>query len=246
METESLIIPRREPLAQVGRSLALIGMGSLACAGQNPCLLEELLQDRNPSTGSNITWLEKSLPGWERERAGDLYAQTVQSLHDVSSWAAVTRQVHSDRDSLLHVKEVLSLTGQQLAAAMGVSRTALYQWLDESVTMREKSREKLSSLRELADFWESAVGKPLARSLGIGGGERSRLAKLLTGTTVRGFKEARSLLETLAGGAPATEPGHKSVLDIMKERSWSRLPEHVRRSEMETRTRTIESNSDQD
>jgi len=242
-----MTIPRRAPFAQTGRSLVTIAsMGSLACAGPSTGALGALLHNNALPTGANAAWLEKVLPSWDPRQPTDLYAQGIQSLRSVAGNLGDARMPCPDRDALLKIKGVLSLTGQQLADAMGVSRTALYQWLDESTTMRDKYRTRLDALKGIADFWSQKSARSLARSPGIGGRDRNRLAKLLASKKSRSIQEARELLETLAAAIPVSSPGHRSVLDIIKEQGWNELPEHVRRSEMRSRIPTAAPNFDQD
>ena len=243
----TLTIPRHDPRANIGRSLAIAGMGSLACAGQSNGMLSAILNNDLPSTGSNITWLEKALPTFDPSQAADdLYSLSLQRFGHLSGQLELASAARSDRNCLLQIKDVLSLTGQQLAAAMGVSRTALYQWIDESKNMREKYRDRLDGLRQLSNFWSGRVGTAVSRSTSVGGADRARLVKLLSAKTPHGLEDARDLLVELASLKPSLKPEHRSILDIVKEKNWKKLPDHVRQAEWASRLPSARSTPDPD
>ena len=50
----------------------------------------------------------------------------------------------------------LALAAQQLAGAMGVSRSALYKWLNGSSQMRSEKFERLQALKAMAGRWQEA------------------------------------------------------------------------------------------
>jgi len=149
-----------------------------------------------------------------------------------------------DSDTLLYIKETLSLTGQQLAAAMGVSRTALYRWLDQKATMRERPRRRLEKLRNLADQWSAVAGLPVSRSPCVSGTERTLLVSLLEGNKEGDFEAARNRLGQLAALRPTTKPSHRSILDIAREKNWEKLPTHIREGERSSRIPSARSTTD--
>lgn len=230
MET-IMTIPRN----RIVPSLAVAGIGSLACANPSRGLLASLLGNEFRSTGSNVAWLESALPGFSPLQGEDLYVLTIQRLKSLTAEAPTAAVARSDRDSLLEIKDVLSLTGIQLAKAMGVSRTALYQWIEESKTMRSRSREQLQRLRSLSDQWAEKVGTPIARCHWINGDQRAQLLGMVTGEKENSLEETQEFLEQLATLKPGTKGGHRSILDIAKEKNWKKLPEHVRQAQWNSR-----------
>lgn len=228
MET-TMTIPKR----RIVPSLAAAGLVTINCADPSHGMLTSLLEECYCSTGSNASWLETALPNFSQSQGADLYVLTIQRLKSLNTQdAAITR---SDRDSLLEIKDVLSLTGVQLAKAMRVSRTSLYQWIDESKTMRPKSRDRLEKLRILSDQWLEKVGVPISRSPWVGGTNRTRLAEMLTVKTASDLKNAGELLVKLAAMKPEANRGHRSVLEIIKEKNLENLPEHLRQAERTSR-----------
>lgn len=237
MET-TLTIPKN----RIVPSLAIASLGSLACASSSQDMLASLLENEVHSTGSNVTWLQSALPDFSPTRGVDLYVLTIQRLKTLTARAQDAAIARSDRDSLLEIKDALSLTGIQLAQAMGVSRTALYQWIEESKTMRPKYRAQLQRLRSLSDLWTEEVGIPIARSPWIGGAQRARLVEILTSGT--NLDEARGFLGQLAALKPQVKSGHRSILEIVQQKNWKQLPEHVRHAQWDSRRPSARINSD--
>ena len=231
METTTLTIPK----TRIGPSLVVAGIGSLACLGPSQGMLTTLLDDGIRSTGSNVAWLERALPEFAPAQVEDLYVLSIQRLKSLTGKLQDVVVARSDRDSLLEIKDVLSLSGIQLAKAMGVSRTALYQWIEESKTMRPKSRKRLERLRSLSDHWSGKVGAPISRSPWVSAAQRARLAEILTTKTESIMADTRALLEDLAALKPDSKPRHRSVLEIAKERNWKKLPENVRQAQWNSR-----------
>jgi hypothetical protein len=230
MET-TLTIPK----TRIGPSLALASIGSLACVGPSQGMLTALLDHGIRSTGSNVAWLEGALPEFAPAQTEDLYVLSIQRLKSLTSKVQDVVVARSDRDSLLEVKEVLSLTGTQLSKAMGASRTSLYQWIDESKTMRPKSRKRLKILKDLSQRWSGRVGVPISRSPWVSGADRARLAEILAAKSGNNADDAQALLDELAGLKPATKPSHRSILEIARERKWKSLPDYIRQAERDSR-----------
>lgn len=168
----------------------------------------------------------------------DLYALGIQRLQSVAGEIEFVGVAESDRSALLRIKDIFSLTGQQLAESMGVSRAALYQWLDNKAQMRGKSRTRLDVLNELATLWSERVGSSISRTAWLSGKDRAQLFKTLTSKTPSGLGKARPLIEKLAAAKPDAKRTHRSILEISKERNWKKLPDHVRQSEMDARMRS--------
>jgi transcriptional regulator with XRE-family HTH domain len=223
------------PKTRLVSSLAIAGIGSFACVGPAPGMLDSLLEDGIRSTGSNVAWLENALPILSRAQAEDLYIQTIQRTKSLTGELHEAGAARTDRDSLLEIKSALSLSGTQLAKAMGVSRTALYQWIEESKTMRPKSRKRLEKLRGLADQWSDKAGAPVSRSPWVSGADRARLAEMLADQSAEATGEAAALLGELAAMKPSTKRTHRSVLEISRERNWKKLPDHIRQAERDSR-----------
>ena len=239
MET-TLTIPK----TRFGQSLAVAGIGSFACVGTSAGMLTNLLDEGVRSTGSNVAWIESALPEFAPGQAEDLYVPSIQHLKSLNGKVQDALVARSDRDSLLEIKDVLSLTGIQLAKAMGVSRTALYQWIEESKTMRPKSRKRLEKLRGLSEQWSGKAGTPISRSPWVGGYQRTRLAEMLTAKTESGLRGARELLDELASMKHGPKPSHRSILEIAKEKNWKKLPEYVRQAERVSRLPSARSTPD--
>lgn len=232
------------PKSRIGPSLAAAGIGSLACIGHSQGMLTGLLEEETSSTGGNVTWLESVLSDYSPEQQEDLYLLAIQRIQSLASTAQQAVVMRSDRDTLLYVKDHLSLTGQQLAAAMGVSRTALYQWLDEKATMRERSRERLEKLRRLADHWLAVAGVPVSRSSWVSRADRALFVKELTGTKDNEYEDIRKLLDQLAALKPSVKPSHRSILEIAKEKKWKKLPAHIRDAERRSRIPSARNTTD--
>lgn len=240
MET-TLTIPK----TRIGPSLAVAGMSSLVCAGTSHGILASLLDNGILSTGANVAWLESALPEFQPAQAEELYALNIQQrLTSLTGKLHETAVARSDRDALLEIKDLFSLTAIQLAKAMGVSRTALYQWIDESKTMRPKSRERLESLKRLSDHWSGKIGVPVSRCAWVNGANRARLAELLIGKDQNDIEETQALLDELARSKPAARPTHRSILEIAKEKNWKKLPEHVRQAQWNSRRPSARITSD--
>jgi DNA-binding XRE family transcriptional regulator len=230
MET-TLTIPKN----RIMPSLAVAGLGSLACAGSSHGMLTNLLEVGGRSSGSNVTWLESALPGYSPLQGENLYVLTIQRLKSLSAKTQDAKVARSDRDLLLEIKDVLSLTGIQMAKAMGVSRTALYQWIEESKTMRPKYRKRLEKLKSLSDLWSEKTDAPISRSPWVGGANRTRLAEMLAAQGANDLKEARQLLEQLSAMKPEAKQRPRSVLELIKEKNLKKLPEHIRHAELASR-----------
>jgi hypothetical protein len=232
------------PKTRLVPSLAIASIGSFACVGPAPGMLDSLLEDGIRSTGSNVAWLENALPILSRAQAEDLYIQTIQRTKSLTGELHEAGAARTDRDSLLEVKSTLSLSGIQLAKAMGVSRTALYQWIEESKTMRPKSRKRLEKLRDLADQWSGKASAPVSRSPWVSGADRARLAEMLADQSADATAEAEAYLGDLAAMKPSTKRTHRSVLEISRERNWKQLPDHIRQAERDSRLPSAAPNLD--
>ena len=241
---ETLTIPKQDPCISLGRSLAVAGISTLACAGQPNSLWNELFQDRIPSSGSNSAWLEKALPGLERGESVDLYALGIQRLQSIAGEIEFSGVAESNRSALLRIKDVFSLTGQQLADSMGVSRAGLYQWLDNKARMRGKYQTRLDTLNGLAALWSGRIGSSISRTAWLAGKDRARLVKTLASKTPTGLGKARLLIEKMASAKPVVKTGHRSILEITRERNWKKLPDHVRHAERGARIRSAPMESD--
>jgi hypothetical protein len=228
---KSLIIPKN----RLRPSLALAGIGSIACLGAWQGRLGALLEDTNRSTGSNVMWLEKSLPSAQSAQTTDLYLLTIQRTRNLTGELYEIGSPRTDRETLLSIKNALSLSAIQLAKAMGVSRTALYQWIEESKTMRPKARSRLGQLKHLSSLWSEKVGAPISRSQWVSGADRARLAEFLADQSPAAVQKAETFLEELAASKPAAKRTHRSILDITRERNWKKLPDHVRQAERSSR-----------
>ena len=163
-------------------------------------------------------------------------------------WMAVPEAAVDEDRGLVFGQDEVGPAGQRAVERTihgeAVSRTALYQWIDESKNMREKYRDRLDGLRQLANFWSGRSGTTVARTSSVGGADRARLVKFLSARTPNGLQDAGSLLEELASMKPATKPEHRSILDIAKERNWKKLPDHVRQAEWGSRLPTARSTPD--
>lgn len=232
------------PKTRIVPSLAVAGLGTLACASSSQDMLASLLENGARSTGSNVTWLESALPDFSPTRGEDLYILTIQRLKSLTAKAQDATIARTDRDSLLEIKDVLSLTGNQLASAMGASRTALYQWIEESKTMRPKYRAQLQKLYSLSAKWSEKVGAPIARNPWISGAQRAQLVELLTSKTESSLVESQQYLEQLALLKPKVKSGHRSILEIVKGKGWKQLPEDVRQAQWDSRRPSARITSD--
>jgi len=68
-------------------------------------------------------------------------------------------------NQLLSVRRAFSLTMQQLATALGVTRPMVYRWRDGEVAPRRKHLERVASLARIAQQWIALGGEPLGLSL---------------------------------------------------------------------------------
>lgn len=236
--------PLTIPKNRLAPPLAIAGIGSLACLGTWHGMLGTLLDDANRSTGSNVKWLENGLPSARLEQTGDLYFLTIQRTKSLTGDLYQIESARTDRDSLLSIKSALSLSGIQLAKAMGVSRTALYQWIEESKTMRPKSRSRLEKLRNLSELWSGKAGAPISRSQWVSGADRARLAEILADQSAVAVQDAEVFLNELAASKPAAKRIHRSILEIARERNWQKLPDHIRQTERDSRLRSASSPQD--
>lgn len=231
---KTLTIPKN----RIGSSLAVAGIGSLVCATSSYAGPGSFQQEASRSTGSNVAWCRDFLSGHAMPQTEDPYVSGIQRLRSLTPEEPNAAILRSDRDALLECKHVLSLTASQLAQAMGVSRSALYQWIDESNTMRPKSRERLEVLRRLSDYWSEKIGVPVSRCAWVDGANQARLAGLLAAKSPNGIEEARTLLDELERLKPVAKASHRSILEIAKERNWKKLPEHIRQAERSSRIPT--------
>lgn len=241
---KALTIPRQDPRTYLGRSLAVAGIGTLACAGNTNHFFENFYLDQIPSSGANISWLEKALPGLEPRQSLDLYSLGIQRLQSIAGEIEFASVAESDRAALLRIKDLFSLTGQQLADSMGVSRAALYQWLDNKAQMRGKNRLRLDLLNEFATLWSERVGSSISRTAWLSSKDRIQLVKTLSSKTSTGLGKVRPLIEKLALAKPAAKNGHRSILEISRERNWKKLPDEIREAEAGSRLRSAPMNTD--
>jgi DNA-binding XRE family transcriptional regulator len=232
------------PKNRIVPSLAVASFSSLASASHSQDMLASLLENGSSSTGSNVTWLETALPHYSPTRGEDLFVLAIQHMKSLKAKEQDAVDVRSDRDSLLTIKHILSLTGAQLATAMGVSRTAVYQWIEESKSMRSKYRAQLRNLRTLSDQWSEKVGTPISRSTWVNGAQRAQLIEMLTSENGVNLDEAKVFLEQLLTLKPQVEKGHRSILEIIKEKKLSKLPEDVRQAQRNSRRPSARINTD--
>src|ERR1043166_7739264 len=71
----------------------------------------------------------------------------------------------SPKECLLDVKHFLTLTTTDLASIMGVSRQAVYSWLQGGSDIRDSNLSRLHLLHNLSRKCQNTLGRPLSRDL---------------------------------------------------------------------------------
>lgn len=235
MEEKTLIIPGTVQRNPFTLAPLVVVASVLAYSPSHNRVSDNLLMENQPSTGSNRSWIENALPQSPLSMEQDLYIQAIQKTKNLGTQTQETITARFDRDSLLKIKDVLSLTGTQLAKTMRVSRTALYQWLDERTSMRPKHRQRLQVLRKLADQWLEKAGTSISHCHWISEDQRAQLVEILTSQTKNNLEHSKHFLEKLAIQKPESVKKHRSILDIMKEKNWQQLPKHIRQAQWNSR-----------
>ena len=87
---------------------------------------------------------------------------------------------------LTAVQATFGLSTQAFAEVLGVSRPALYKWLDASkdITLQDASRERLAIVESLANAWRERTNAPLGSAVHEPLGNGGTLQELLTAETI--------------------------------------------------------------
>lgn len=229
---DTLTIPKNQTSSTVNLLLAC-GFGLSSAASAMPTshqICSPHFTSVLPS-GANSSWVEKFIDSNDPVTSlRESYIASIQDCSNISSNETDDATSTSDVDTLLKIKELLSLTAQQLAKAMGVSRASIYHWIDGTHTMNDKNNARLNELRGLAELWLESSGSPVARTPGITREDRIQLVKYLDVSDGNNeLKEAWALLKLHLADPQAT---HRNVLDTIKEKKWSKLPDHVKQGQL--------------
>lgn len=229
---ESLTLNVSQPAAtamMMGMALATPCMASKAYA-------QPFSSGANLAYVSHFATLENELSSME------LYAQAIQRLTVVGSQNHYPADPLSCNQALLElIRNTFAPTGQQLADALGVTRTTIYNWLDEKTEVRPKNQDRLDALAGLAQSWnKSKSPRPKLRPA-----ERRELFALLASQRSHCFEKAESLLKQIENKPTRTRP--KSIREIQSEKNMEPLPEEVFTRLASSRIRSIsEVNSEKD
>lgn len=170
--------------------------------------------------------------------SAELYTSAIQRIRNIRTTQVSNDENElplEDREKLEVIRAVFSPTGQQLAEAMGVSRTAIYNWLDGQAEMRAGNQQRLKSLFELADFWRSQ--NLSARDLRSS--EKREIFRILSVGTVDAIGRAKQRLITFIDARNRPRP--KSIQQLQKERGLKEWPEELSEAAIASRTRIISS-----
>jgi transcriptional regulator with XRE-family HTH domain len=129
-------------------------------------------------------------------------------------------------ERLAAIQAGLGVSMQVLAEMLGVSRPALYKWLDATklIALQEASRSRLSKIERLSMDWRAISKVPLAAVVHEPLGTGANLYSLLTATTID-EASIESAFEELSDRLRART---KSPSQRLKEAGFTRRP--MRRS----------------
>jgi hypothetical protein len=162
---------------------------------------------------------------------GEVYVEIIQGRQSLTShMEAVTEQ--SAVEKILRIKHLFSLTGEKLANAMQVSRSAIYNWLDEIHSMKPDNERRLEKLGSLSELWESKFVQPLGRIKGL---SRKLKDQFHIALAKEDLGEAEALIQTMKE-AEAPSRKRKTVLDLISEGKLESLPEDISKSRIRSRT----------
>lgn len=152
----------------------------------------------------------------------EVYVEIIQSRQSLTA----DREEVAERSAvgkILFVKHLFALTGEKLAAAMLVSRSTIYNWIDASHAMKSDNERRLEKLYTLSELWECQLGKPLGR---INGLSRDLKDQFYTALSREDLDDAEVVIQTMKK-AEAARPTRKTVLDFISEGRLEPLPKEV-------------------
>jgi transcriptional regulator with XRE-family HTH domain len=165
------------------------------------------------------------------KKTDEVYLEIIQNHRCLTSQLEDTTEC-SAVEKVLKLKHSFSLTGEKLADAMQVSRSAIYNWLDETHAMKPDNERRLEKLGSLTELWESKFDSPLGRIKGI---SRELKDQFYTALTQEDLGEASTLIETMKA-AEAPRRKRKTVLDYIAKGQLAPLPKDISDAGIRSRT----------
>jgi transcriptional regulator with XRE-family HTH domain len=235
MET-SLTIPNQDNFSSIKKAGVFI-LGTSARSSPMDVVANYISQVR--SSGGNYFFVEAIRPNEVVSLdSAELYTRAIQRIRGISTTQVSCEENGlplDDREKLQVIREVFSPTGQQLADAMGVSRTTVYNWLDGQSEMRAGNQQRLEPLYELADFWRSQRSS----SRELRSSEKRKIFRVVSEGTDDAISRAKEHLIALMDGHNRPRP--KSIQQLQKERGLKEWSGELSEAAMASRTRTISS-----
>jgi hypothetical protein len=137
----------------------------------------------------------------------------------------------SPKECLLDVKHFLTLTTTDLASIMGVSRQAVYSWLQGGSDIRDSNLSRLHFLHDLSRKSQSTLGRPLSRDLLKANIRGKSLLSIMSADAIDPLAAERHLAELLVRASAETKkdslkfspaPAQKQMPDWMQADSIRR------------------------
>ena len=111
----------------------------------------------------------------------------------------------SPKDCLLDVKHFLTLTTTELASIMGVSRQAVYSWLQGASEIRDSNLSRLRVLHDLSRECQSNLRRPLSRDLLKANVRDKSLLSIMSAQEIDPVSAKRHLAELLVRASAETK-----------------------------------------
>jgi len=127
----------------------------------------------------------------------------------------------SPKECLLDVKHFLTLTTTELASIMGVSRQAVYSWLQGGSDIRDSNLSRLHLLHNLSRKCQSNLGRPLSRDLLKANIRDKSLLSIMSSQAIDPVSAERHLAELLVRASAETSkfspaPAQKQMPEWMQ------------------------------
>lgn len=113
--------------------------------------------------------------------------------------------VLSPKDCLLDVKHFLTLTTTELASIMGVSRQAVYSWLQGASDIRDSNLSRLHVLHNLSRECQTTLRRPLSRDLLKANVRGESLLSIMSAAEIDPVSAERHLAELLVRASADTK-----------------------------------------
>ena len=133
--------------------------GYLATTPLKNNTITDIFDKLNHRSGQPYAWKEK-----QEKDIATLYNVTIAQEDTTPKQANATKQVSTTSKHLNRVKQVFSLTDEELSASLGTTRKTLHNWQKQSTKPNKVKLERLLLQSSIAEEW-LANGYPLTASM---------------------------------------------------------------------------------